>query len=297
MSTPGGKVSVFTGYGTGKTQSTAGAARRKEAKPPARRRGGKRQIPARQAPWGGNERHRPGHPPGPTGRAAEAGSTPPQSRKENRKAPKKKAPWEKRGAKKKRRRAGERAEKQIRCIQNKEQGACKAKLRPRNFHNIRGRTQRQVCAAGRIQNPHGGRPDAKCRDLPKERRQTHKRRVYAQSLPCKINPAAFQHKRHAYCAGPALQNKSSSFQHKRHIYCAEYVHRYCAEESRTGGVHTEKQRHAYMAEAQRSRSEGIAGGSEKGKNAPSLHPLLLFPHRCGIIVKKRSHCAPAFHYV
>ncbi len=236
MSTPGGKVSVFTGYGTGKTQSTAGAARRKEAKPPTRRRGGKRQIPARQAPWGGNRRQRSEYPLGPAGRAAEAGSTPPQSRKENRKAPKK----EKRGAKKKRRRAGERAEKQIRCIQNKEPGACKAKLRPRNFHNIRGRTQRQVCAAGRIQNPHGGRPDAKCRDLPKERRQTHKRRVYAQSLPCKINPAAFstsatytaqglpceinpaafQHKRHAYCAGPALQNKSSSFQHKRHAYCA-----------------------------------------------------------------------------
>ena len=191
MSTPGGKVSVFTGYGTGKTQSTAGAARRKEAKPPTRRRGGKSQIPARQAPWGGNRRQRSEYPPGPTGRAAEAGSTPPQSRKENRKAPKKKAPWEKRGAKKKRRRAGERAEKQIRCIQNKEPGACKAKLRPRDFHNIRGRTQRQVCAAGRIQNPHGGRPDAKCRDLPKERRQTHKRRVYAQSLPCKINPAAF----------------------------------------------------------------------------------------------------------
>ena len=186
MSTPGGKVSVFTGYGTGKTQSTAGAVRRKEAKPPARRRGEKRQIPARQAPWGGNRRQRSEYPPGPAGRAAEAGSTPPQSRKENRKAPKK----EKRGAKKKRRRAGERAEKQIRCIQNKEQGACKAKLRPRDFHNIRGRTQRQVCAAGRIQNPHGERPDAKCRDLPKERRQTHKRRVYAQSLPYKINPAA-----------------------------------------------------------------------------------------------------------
>ena len=313
MSTPGGKVSVFTGYGTGKTQSTAGAARRKEAKPPTRRRGGKRQIPARQAPWGGNERHRPGHPPGPTGRAAEAGSTPPQSRKENRKAPKK----EKRGAKKKRRRAGERAEKQIRCIQNKEQGACKAKLRPRDFHNIRGRTQRQVCAAGRIQNPHGERPDAKCRDLPKERRQTHKRRVYAQSLPYKINPAASSTSATHTAQGlpceinPAAFSPSATytaqdlpckinpaaFQHKRHIYCAGYVHRYCAEESRTGGVHTEKQRHAYMAEEQRSRSEGIAGGSEKDQNAPSLHPLLLFPHRCGIIVKKRSHCAPAFHYV
>ena len=209
MSTPGGKVSVFTGYGTGKTQGTAGAVRRKEAKPPARRRGEKRQIPARQAPWGGNRRQRSEYPLGPAGRAAEAGSTSTQSRKENRKAPKKKAPWEKRGAKKKRRRAGERAEKQIRCIQNKEPSACKAKLRPRNFHNIRGRTQRQVCAAGRIQNPHGGRPDAKCRDLPKERRQTHKRRVYAQSLPCKINPTAFQHKRHAYCAGLVLRNKSS----------------------------------------------------------------------------------------
>ena len=100
---------------------------------------------------------------------------------------------------------------------------------------------------------------------PKERREAHKRRIYAQSLLCEINPTAFQHKRHVYCAG--------------------YVHRYCTEESRTGGVHTEKQRHAYMAEEQRSRSEGITGGSEKGKNAPSLHPLLLFPHRCGIIVK------------
>ena len=75
-------------------------------------------------------------------------------------------------------------------------------------------------AGGRVQEPAEG---------PKEGREAHKRRIYAQSLlceinptafqhkstypaqdlSCEINPAAFQHKRHAYCAGLALQNKSS----------------------------------------------------------------------------------------
>ncbi len=209
MSTPGGKVSVFTGYGTGKTQSTAGAARRKEAKPPARRRGEKRQIPARQAPWGGNRRQRSEYPPGPAGRAAEAGSTPPQSRKESRKAPKKKAPWEKRGQRKN----GEEQEKGQKSRSAVYKTRSRAPAKPSSARGISTTygaglsakyalpeeykiptAEDQTQSAGTCRRKGGRRTSA-----------THT----AQDLSCEINPATFQHKRHAYCAGLALQNKSS----------------------------------------------------------------------------------------